>query len=68
MEAKEGDTLLVHGRTVGHHDRKAKIVEVMGDHGEPPYRVRFEDDGKECVVSPGPDAVVRHPGQTSPGH
>ncbi|MEV6315000.1 DUF1918 domain-containing protein [Streptomyces sp. NPDC051776] len=67
MEAKKGDTLLVHGRTVGHHDRKAEIVEVMGEHGGPPYRIRFEDDGKECVVSPGPDAVVRHPGEASPG-
>lgn len=60
MEAKTGDILLVHGRTVGHHDRKATIVEVLGDHGEPPYRVRFEDDGKECLMSPGPDSVVQH--------
>ncbi|MGP3980321.1 DUF1918 domain-containing protein [Streptomyces sp. KR80] len=67
MEAKEGDTLLVHGRTVGQHDRKAKIIKVMGDHGEPPYKVRFEDDGHEAVVSPGPDSVVRHPGEKIPG-
>jgi hypothetical protein len=68
MEAKKGDTLLVHGRTVGHHDRRAQIIEVLGDHGEPPYRIRFEDDGKECVVSPGPDSIVRHPGEPIPGH
>ncbi|MCM2577072.1 DUF1918 domain-containing protein [Streptomyces meridianus] len=60
MEAKVGDELLVHGRTVGHHDRHAKIIEVLGRNGQPPYRVRFEDDGKECLVSPGPDAVVQH--------
>ncbi|THA27272.1 DUF1918 domain-containing protein [Streptomyces sp. RKND-216] len=59
MQAETGDRLLVHGRTVGQHDRVAEIVEVMGTNGEPPYRVRFED-GHEAVMSPGPDSVVRH--------
>jgi len=59
MEAQQGDRLLMHGRTVGQHDRVAEIVEVMGDRGEPPYRVRFED-GHEAVMSPGPDSVVEH--------
>ncbi|RFU88547.1 DUF1918 domain-containing protein [Streptomyces triticagri] len=60
MEAAVGDRLLVHGRTVGQHDRIAEVVEVLGDDGTPPYRVRFED-GHESVMSPGPDTVVRHP-------
>ncbi|OKJ96905.1 hypothetical protein AMK26_29125 [Streptomyces sp. CB03234] len=60
MHATVGDTLLVHGRTVGHHDRTAEIVEVLGPDGTPPYRVRFTDDGHEAVMSPGPDSVVRH--------
>lgn len=60
MEANEGDTLLVHGMTVGHPDQEVEIVEVLGVGGEPPYRIRFED-GHEAVVSPGPDAVVTHP-------
>lgn len=59
MQANEGDLLVVHGRTVGQHDRVAEIVEVLGTNGEPPYRVRFED-GHETVMSPGPDSVVRH--------
>ncbi|MEU5975453.1 DUF1918 domain-containing protein [Streptomyces sp. NPDC047315] len=59
MHANVGDKLLVHGRTVGHHDRTAEVVEVLGEGGAPPYRVRFDDDGHECLVSPGPDAVVR---------
>ncbi|GGQ23703.1 DUF1918 domain-containing protein [Streptomyces roseolilacinus] len=63
MEATVGDKLLVHGRVVGRHDRTAEIVEVLGEHGHPPYRVRFDDDGHEAVMSPGPDAVVRHKGQ-----
>ena len=57
MNAHEGDTLLMHGRVVGEPDREGEIVEVLGDHGEPPYRLRF-DDGHESVVSPGPDSVV----------
>ncbi|WP_069814165.1 DUF1918 domain-containing protein [Streptomyces sp. TP-A0874] len=59
MRASVGDRLLMHGRVVGQHDRVADIVEVMGSGGEPPYRVRFED-GREAVMSPGPDSVVQH--------
>ncbi|MFI1652166.1 MULTISPECIES: DUF1918 domain-containing protein [Streptomyces] len=59
MRASVGDRLLVHGRTVGQHDRSAEIVEVLGPEGTPPYRVRFED-GHETLMSPGPDTVVRH--------
>ncbi|MEW1549081.1 DUF1918 domain-containing protein [Streptomyces tsukubensis] len=58
MHANVGDKLLVHGRTVGHHDRVAEVVEVLGEQGGPPFRVRFED-GHETVMSPGPDTVVR---------
>ncbi|MEU6059549.1 DUF1918 domain-containing protein [Streptomyces sp. NPDC047097] len=61
MHATVGDTLLVHGRTVGQHDRTAEVIEVLGHDGEPPYRVRFRDDGHEALMSPGPDSVVRHP-------
>lgn len=66
MRADVGDILLVHGRTVGQHDRTAMIVEVLGPNGTPPFRVRFEDDGHEAVMSPGPDSVVRHRGE--PAH
>ncbi|KOX17944.1 MULTISPECIES: DUF1918 domain-containing protein [unclassified Streptomyces] len=59
MQASVGDTLLVHGRTVGHHDRMAEVLQVLGEDGTPPYRVKF-DDGHEALMSPGPDTVVRH--------
>jgi hypothetical protein len=65
MHANVGDTLKQHGRVVGQHDRDAQIVEVMGQGGEPPYRVRYED-GHECVLSPGPDSVVVHGPGTVP--
>ncbi|MGW0119292.1 DUF1918 domain-containing protein [Streptomyces sp. NPDC003327] len=63
MHASVGDKLLVHGRTVGQHDRTAEVVEVLGENGTPPYRVRF-DDGHETLMSPGPDTVVRPHEQT----
>ncbi|MEU8758319.1 DUF1918 domain-containing protein [Streptomyces sp. NPDC048659] len=62
MRASVGDKLLVHGRTVGQHDRTARVVQVLGENGTPPYRVTYEDDGHESLMSPGPDTVVRrHP-------
>ncbi|WP_328947253.1 DUF1918 domain-containing protein [Streptomyces sp. NBC_00250] len=60
MQANVGDKLLVHGRTVGHHDRTAQVLQVLGENGTPPYRVKFDDDGHEALMSPGPDTVVRH--------
>ncbi|GGP48911.1 MULTISPECIES: DUF1918 domain-containing protein [Streptomyces] len=62
MRASVGDRLLVHGRTVGQHDRNAEVIEVLGPDGSPPYRVRF-DDGHETLMSPGPDTVVQHPAE-----
>ncbi|MFI9024932.1 DUF1918 domain-containing protein [Streptomyces sp. NPDC053560] len=64
MHAEKGDRLLVHGRIVGQRDRVAEVVEVLGESGKPPYRVRFED-GHETIMSPGPDTVVRHPDQAT---
>jgi tartrate dehydratase beta subunit/fumarate hydratase class I family protein len=58
VQATVGDWLLVHGRIVGQHDRAAEVIEVLGENGEPPYRVRFED-GHEAIMTPGPDTVVR---------
>ncbi|MFF0435866.1 DUF1918 domain-containing protein [Streptomyces sp. NPDC004327] len=60
MRASKGDKLVVHGRTVGQHDRTAEVLQVMGENGDPPFRVKFDDDGHEAVVSPGPDSQVRH--------
>lgn len=60
MQAKVGDRLHVHGRTVGAADRVAEIIEVRGDDGKPPYWVRFAD-GRETLVYPGPDTIVKTP-------
>jgi len=38
------------------------IEEVHGEHGDPPYVVRWEDGGSATVIFPGADARVEHPG------
>jgi hypothetical protein len=57
MQARVGDRLCVHGRTVGQADNRVEIIEVRGAAGGPPYVIRYSD-GHEAVVFPGPDAVV----------
>lgn len=59
MQASVGDQLHIHSRTVGMSDRIGEIVEVRGEHGEPPYLVRFTD-GHETLVFPGPDCVLEN--------
>jgi hypothetical protein len=57
MKARAGDRLVVSGHKVGEAERSAEILEVLGQDGAPPYRVRWAD-GHESVVFPGSDARV----------
>lgn len=57
MQVKPGDHLKVSGHRVGEPSKHAEILEVRGDHGQPPYYVRWSD-GHESLVYPGPDIVV----------
>lgn len=57
MYAKVGDRIHMHGRNVGDLDRFGEVIEVRGNGGAPPYRVKFAD-GHEGLVAPGPDCVV----------
>jgi len=59
MQAVAGDRLHFQSRTVGVAEHTAVILEIRGDHGEPPYLVRHEN-GHEAVVFPGVDAWVEH--------
>lgn len=59
MRAEVGDLLHVRGRTVGTQERQGEVIEVRGENGAPPYRVRFAD-GHESLVFPGTDCVVEH--------
>jgi hypothetical protein len=58
MQATKGDVLIVHGRTVGNVDRRGEVVAVRGQNGQPPYLVRWEADGHEGLVFPGPDCHI----------
>ena len=58
MRATVGDQLLIKGHHVGESDRDAEILEVRGVRGEPPWLVRWSDDGHEGLFFPGPDATV----------
>ena len=60
MHASVGDRLIVHGTHVDDPVRDGEIIEVRGKNGEPPYVVRWSDDGHEGFVFPGPDATVQH--------
>lgn len=60
MRARVGDRLHLHGRDVGEPDRWAEVLEVRGEDGEPPYRVRYPD-GRETLISPGSDFTVEPP-------
>jgi len=60
MRAKPGDRLVIKSNRVGRSERVAEIVEVRGEHGKPPYLVRWTADGHEAIVYPGSDALVEH--------
>jgi hypothetical protein len=60
LHARAGDRLVVQHHHLGEPDRDAEILEVLGDNGEPPYRVRWSDSGREAIVRPGSDAYVDH--------
>lgn len=64
MKADPGDRLIVHGHHIGEIGRDAEILEVLGEDGQPPFRVRWSDDGHESIFFPGSDASVEHFGHT----
>jgi hypothetical protein len=59
MNAQVGDRIVIKGDHIGEPGRDGEVLEV-GPDGGPPYRVRWEDSGREGVFFPGPDAVVQH--------
>jgi hypothetical protein len=55
---QSGDLIEITGHRVGDPPRSGEILEILGDPGEPHFRVRWED-GHESIFYPGNDAVVR---------
>jgi hypothetical protein len=60
MRAAVGDRLVIKSHHLGDPDRDAEVVEVHGSDGQPPWLVRWSDDGHEGLLFPGSDAVVEH--------
>ena len=60
MKAAVGDKIVVRGHHVGEPDRDAEVLEVHGADGDPPYLVRWSDDGHEGLYFPGTDATTEH--------
>jgi hypothetical protein len=59
MQADIGDRLVVKGHHIGETDREAVVLEVHGQGGAPPFRVRWSD-GHESVFVPSSDTIVEH--------
>ena len=61
MHAETGDEIVVRGRHVADEGRQGTIIEIHGEHGAPPYLVRWQD-GHESLFFPSSDTLVeRHP-------
>lgn len=65
MHANVGDKIVIRGHRVGEPDRDCLVLEVPHSGDEPPYRVRWGDDGHETLFFPGSDARVHHYEHTS---
>jgi hypothetical protein len=62
-QTRPGDRLVVKGHHTGEPDRDGEILEVLGEHGAPPYLVRWSD-GHESELFPSSDAIVQHLGDS----
>ena len=60
MQAAVGDRIIIKGHHVGEPDRDCEVVEVRGADGGPPFVVRWDDSGHECLFFPSSDASVQH--------
>ena len=60
MKAAVGDRLIIKGHHLGEHPRDAEVLDVLGEGGEPPFRVRWEEDGHVSLLFPGSDAQIEH--------
>jgi predicted transcriptional regulator len=59
-QARVGDQIVVHRHTLGEPDRDGEVLSVGTPTGDPPFQVRWSDDGKVTFFFPGPDAEIRH--------
>lgn len=67
-QARVGDQLVVHGHLSNQPVRDGEILSVNTPAGDPPFLVRWSDDGHVSFIYPGPDAEIRHLGDREPAH
>ena len=67
MKAHTGDELVVFSNHVDQPAAHGEILEVHGRDGDPPFLVRWAENGHEALVFPGSDARVVSPGHTVRG-
>jgi hypothetical protein len=60
LRASAGDRIVIRGHHLGEPDRDGEILEVLGEDGRPPYRVRWSETGRVALLFPGADAAVEH--------
>ena len=60
-EPKRGQILEIHGHQLGEKSITGEILEVIGPPEHRRFRVRW-DDGRETIVYPSSDAIVRPAG------
>jgi len=60
MRAEVGDRVRIYGRTIDDPVRDGEVIEVHGAEGQPPYLIRWSEDGHQGLFFPGPDAQVQH--------
>jgi hypothetical protein len=60
MRATVGDRVTVYGRHVEDRVRDGEVIEVRGAEGQPPYLIRWSEDGHQGLFFPGSDAQVKH--------
>lgn len=60
MKARVGDHLVVKGHQVGERERHGEVLEVVGEGGSPPFKIRWTDDDHETLLYPGADVVIEH--------
>lgn len=60
MQAAAGDRIIVRATHVGEPSRDGEVLEVRGPDGQPPWVVRWSDNGHEGLYFPAPDTVVHH--------
>ena len=60
MRAEVGDGIVIEGQHVGDARRSGEVIEVRGEDGAPPYRIRWADTGRETLLFPGPDCRIVH--------